>query len=96
MFVGVESERYLKTLARFGRGGTASAVGEGLLQMIKKLLELDICRNPFIRPAATFSLREKTKNVLTSFPQILPPCTVSFLCGLAPAAEGVRFASVEM
>ena len=64
MFVGVESERYLKTLARFGRGGTASAVGEGLLQMIKKLLELDICRNTLIRLSATISLMEKDKLLL--------------------------------
>ena len=39
-------------------------VGEGLDQMIKKLVKLDICRNSLIRPAATFSLMEKTKNQL--------------------------------
>ena len=63
MFVGVESERYLKTLARFGGGGTASAVGEGLDQMRKRWGKLEICRSSLIRPAATFSPMEKAKNL---------------------------------
>jgi hypothetical protein len=64
MFVGVESERYLKTLARFGRGGTTQVVGEGLDQLIKKWGKLDIYRNPLIRLSATISLMEKDKLLL--------------------------------
>jgi hypothetical protein len=64
--IDLNSTSEWKTLARFGRGGTASVVGEGLDQMRKKLLKLEICSKSLIQPAATFSLREKAKNELVA------------------------------
>ena len=54
----VESALLWKTLARFGRGGTASVVGEGMLwtENMRKLREWN---ESLIRSAATFSPKEK-------------------------------------
>jgi hypothetical protein len=50
-----------KSFARFGRGETtAVVVGEGLMQRIK-IMKLDTCRNPLIRPDCHFLPNEERK-----------------------------------